>query len=126
MTSATHTSLQLGDTAPDFIADTTEGQFSFHHWLGDSWCVFFSHPKDFTPVCTTELGYAAKIKSEFDKRKVKLIAISVGSVDNHQQWIPDINETQKTKVTYPLIGDPGAKIAELYGMIHPKASETLQ
>lgn len=124
MNSMTHTALQLGDMAPDFTADSTEGKISFHEWIGDSWCVFFSHPKDFTPVCTTELGYASKIKSAFDKRHVKIIALSVGSVDNHQAWIPDINETQNVTVNFPLIGDPGAKIAELYGMIHPKVSET--
>lgn len=118
-------SLQLGDIAPDFIAETTEGRISFHEWIGDSWCIFFSHPKDFTPVCTTELGYAAKIKGEFDKRNVKVIALSVESVNSHKAWIPDINETQKTQVNFPIIGDETHHISELYGMIHPNASDTL-
>jgi len=116
--------LHLGDIAPDFVADTTEGKISFHEWIGNSWCIFFSHPKDFTPVCTTELGYAAKIKKEFDKRNVKLIALSVNSVDSHRKWIPDINETQHAKVDYPLLGDEKGEIAQLYGMIHPNASDT--
>ena len=116
--------LQLGEQAPDFVAETTEGRISFHHWMGDSWCVLFSHPKDFTPVCTTELGAAAKIKNEFDKRKTKIIALSVSSLKDHQSWIKDINETQKTNMNYPLIADENREIAELYGMIHPKANDT--
>ena len=117
--------LNLGDNAPDFIADTTQGKISFHDWIGKSWCVFFSHPKDFTPVCTTELGYVSKIKGEFDKRNVKVITLSIGSVDSHKAWIEDINTTQNTKVNFPLIGDEDHKIAEMYGMIHPNANETL-
>lgn len=117
-------SLQLGDTAPDFTANTTEGKISFHQWIGNSWCILFSHPKDFTPVCTTELGYVARVKSEFDKRNVKVIALSVGSVETHKAWIPDINSTQFTKVNYPLIGDEDHHISHLYGMIHPHVSET--
>lgn len=116
--------LQLGDIAPDFIANTTEGQISFHDWIGNSWCILFSHPKDFTPVCTTELGCVAKIKKEFDKRNVKVIGLSVGSVESHQAWIPDINATQKCTVNFPMIGDEDHHVSELYGMIHPKASET--
>lgn len=116
--------LQLGDIAPDFTADSTEGKISFHQWLGNSWGIFFSHPKDFTPVCTTELGYVAKIKSEFDKRNVKVIALSVESVESHKAWIPDINRTQNTNVNFPIIGDEKHQISELYGMIHPNSSET--
>lgn len=114
----------LGSIAPDFNADTTEGRISFHQWLGDSWCVLFSHPKDFTPVCTTELGYAAKKNEEFAKRGVKIIGLSVGSVESHKKWIPDINETQKVHLNFPIIGDEDHRVAELYGMIHPQASET--
>ncbi len=114
--------LQLGDTAPDFEADTTEGRIRFHDWLGDSWAVFVSHPKDFTPVCTTELGTMARIKGEFDKRGVKLIGISVDTVDDHQRWKGDIAETQGAAVTYPMIGDPDLAVAKLYGMIHPNAT----
>ncbi len=117
-------SLQIGDTAPDFAAQTTEGSLSFHQWLGNSWCIFFSHPKDFTPVCTTELGMASRLKSQFEKRKVKLIALSVGSVADHSEWTKDINETQQTSVNFPIIGDEKGQIANLYGMIHPKANET--
>lgn len=116
--------LQLGDEAPNFTAQTTEGQINFHDWLGDSWGIFFSHPADYTPVCTTELGQAAKMKREFDKRNVKMIAISVDPLDKHRGWINDINETQKCVVNYPLIADPERKVAQLYGMIHPNASET--
>lgn len=116
--------LQLGDIAPDFTADTTEGKISFHQWLGKSWGIFFSHPRDFTPVCTTELGCVAKIKDEFDKRNVKVIALSVESVDSHKAWIPDINRTQKTTINFPIIGDENHQISELYGMIHPNSSET--
>ncbi|HUR18157.1 MAG TPA: peroxiredoxin [Acidimicrobiales bacterium] len=116
--------LQLGDEAPDFTADTTEGQISFHEWLGDRWGVLFSHPKDFTPVCTTELGAVAKLKDEFAKRNTKVLAISVDPVESHERWVGDIEETQGAKVEYPLIGDPDRKVADLYGMIHPKAEDT--
>jgi alkyl hydroperoxide reductase subunit AhpC len=118
-------SVQLGSTAPDFSADTTEGPIRFHEWLGSSWGVLFSHPKDFTPVCTTELGYVAKIKPEFDKRGVKVIALSVDPVDSHKKWIGDIEETQKTKMNFPIIGDTDAKVSNLYGMIHPEAAPTI-
>ena len=114
-------SLQIGDIAPDFEAQTTEGRIKFHEWLGDSWGVLFSHPKDFTPVCTTELGYMAKIKPEFDKRNVKILGISVDSVDDHKRWKSDIEETQGAAVTYPMIGDSELTVAKLYGMIHPNA-----
>lgn len=116
-------SLQLGDVAPDFKAQTTEGEISFHEWLGDSWGILFSHPADFTPVCTTELGEVARLKHEFDKRNTKVIAVSVDSVESHHQWIPDINETQQTSVNYPIIADEDRKVAELYSMIHPNATE---
>jgi len=114
-------SLQIGDLAPDFEAQTTEGRIKFHEWLGDAWGVLFSHPKDFTPVCTTELGYMAKIKPEFDKRNVKILGISVDSVDDHKRWKSDIEETQGAAVTYPMIGDSELTVAKLYGMIHPNA-----
>ena len=117
--------VRLGDTAPDFTAPTTQGDISFHEWLGDSWGVLFSHPKDFTPVCTTELGYVAKIKPEFDKRNVKVIGLSVDPVDSHVQWEGDIEETQGTAVNFPMIGDPDRKVADLYDMIHENASDTL-
>ncbi len=117
--------LQLGDFAPDFQADTTEGPLSFHEWLGDSWCVIFSHPKDFTPVCTTEIGTVAKMKGDFDKRGVKVIALSVDSCADHTSWVLDVNETQGTTVNFPLIADQDGKIATLYGMIHPKAENKL-
>lgn len=116
--------LQLGDAAPDFKAQTTEGEISFHDWLGDSWGVLFSHPADFTPVCTTELGEVARLKGEFDKRNTKVIAVSIDSLESHKKWIPDINETQNTVVNYPIIADNDRKVAELYGMIHPNASGT--
>lgn len=116
--------LQLGDQAPDFKAQTTEGEISFHEWLGDSWGVLFSHPADFTPVCTTELGEVARLKGEFDKRNTKVIAVSIDTLESHKQWIPDINETQQTVVNYPIIADEDRQVAELYGMIHPKASGT--
>jgi alkyl hydroperoxide reductase subunit AhpC len=116
--------VRIGDEAPDFTADTTEGTISFHDWLGSSWGVLFSHPKDFTPVCTTELGYVARIKPEFDKRDTKVIGLSVDSVEDHQKWAADIEETQGTKVNYPMIGDPDRKVADLYDMIHPNASDT--
>jgi alkyl hydroperoxide reductase subunit AhpC len=117
--------LQLGDEAPDFTADTTDGTVEFHAWLGDGWGVLFSHPKDFTPVCTTELGEVARIKGEFDKRNAKVIAISVDPLESHRGWVPDINETQGTTVNFPLIADPDRKIADLYGMIHPNAADTV-
>lgn len=116
-------SLRLGDIAPDFTAETTEGTIKFHEWLGNSWGVLFSHPADFTPVCTTELGAVAKLRSEFDKRNVKVIALSVDPVDSHRKWIGDINETQACNVDYPLIADPEFKVANLYGMVHPNASD---
>jgi thioredoxin-dependent peroxiredoxin len=117
--------LQLGDIAPDFEADTTEGHIRFHEWLGNSWGVLFSHPKDFTPVCTTELGYTAKLKPQFDKRDVKVIGLSVDPLDAHKRWSKDIEETQGTAPNFPMIADPDRKIADLYGMIHPNASDTL-
>ncbi len=117
--------LQLGDTAPDFSAETTQGTINFHEWIGDSWCVLFSHPKDFTPVCTTELGYMASLKPEFDKRNCKIIGLSVDALGNHTEWSKDIEETQGHAPNYPLIADPERKIANLYGMIHPKALDTL-
>jgi len=109
--------LQLGDTAPDFTAETTEGPISFHDWIGDSWAVLFSHPRDFTPVCTTELGYMAKIKPEFDRRNVKVIGLSVDPVDNHSQWAADIEETQGNAPNYPIIGDADFSVSKLYGML---------
>ena len=109
--------LQLGDTAPDFEASTTEGPIAFHDWIGDSWAVLFSHPKDFTPVCTTELGYMAKIKPEFDKRGVKIIGVSVDPTDKHEQWADDIEETQGTRPNYPIIGDHDFNVSKLYGML---------
>jgi len=109
--------LQLGDTAPDFTADTTEGPISFHDWIGDSWAVVFSHPRDFTPVCTTELGYMAKIKPEFDRRNVKVIGLSVDPVDNHSKWAADIEETQGHAPNYPIIGDGDFNVSKLYGML---------
>ncbi len=115
--------LRLGDIAPDFTAETTQGPVRFHEWLGDSWGVLFSHPADFTPVCTTELGYMSNIKSEFDKRGVKVLAISVDPLDSHHKWIDDINETQNANVNFPMIGDPNREIAMLYDMIHPNATE---
>jgi thioredoxin-dependent peroxiredoxin len=109
--------LRLGATAPDFSADTTQGPIKFHDWIGDKWAMLFSHPKDFTPVCTTELGYVAKLKSEFDKRNVKVIGLSVDSVDDHKRWSKDIEETQGTAPNYPMIGDPELKVAKLYDML---------
>jgi alkyl hydroperoxide reductase subunit AhpC len=117
--------IRLGDVAPDFTADTTQGTINFHEWLGDSWGVLFSHPKDFTPVCTTELGYVAKIKPEFDKRNAKVIGLSVDPVDSHVKWESDIAETQGTPVNFPMIGDPDRKVADLYDMIHPNANDTM-
>ncbi|MHB8682407.1 MAG: peroxiredoxin [Acidimicrobiales bacterium] len=117
--------VRLGDTAPDFTADTTDGTINFHEWLGDSWGILFSHPKDFTPVCTTELGAFAKRKAEFDKRNTKIIGLSVDSVESHQGWKKDIEDTQGAALNYPLIGDPDRKVADLYDMIHPNANDTL-
>ena len=117
--------IQLGDIAPDFEADTTEGPIRFHEWIEGSWAVLFSHPKDFTPVCTTELGAVAKLKPEFDRRGTKVIGLSVDPVDDHRAWASDIEETQGTALNFPLIADPDRKIAGLYGMIHPKANDTL-
>lgn len=116
--------LRLGDTAPDFTQESSEGPISFHKWLGDSWGVLFSHPADFTPVCTTELGLTAKLKDEFAKRNVKVIALSVDPVDSHKKWINDINETQHTTVNFPIIADADRKVSTLYDMIHPNASAT--
>jgi alkyl hydroperoxide reductase subunit AhpC len=116
-------SLRLGDIAPDFEADTTIGPIKFHQWLGNSWGVLFSHPKDYTPVCTTELGYTAKLKPEFDQRGVKAIGLSVDSVADHHGWAKDIEETQGQKVNFPMIGDADMRVANLYGMIHPNASD---
>lgn len=116
--------VRLEDEAPNFTADTSEGTINFYDWLGDSWCILFSHPKDFTPVCTTELGAVAKLKHEFDKRGVKVLALSVDTVTDHQKWIDDINETQNTTVNYPIIADSSGHVANLYGMIHPNAEET--
>jgi len=117
--------LQLGDEAPDFTAETTQGTIAFHEWLGDSWGVLFSHPKDFTPVCTTELGAVAKLADDFARRNTKVIAVSVDAVDSHNEWVPDINDTQGTSVDFPIIADPDRKVAGLYGMIHPNASDTV-
>ena len=114
--------LQIGDTAPDFDADTTEGRISFHDWLGDSWGVLFSHPKDFTPVCTTELGYLAKIKPDFDSRNVKVIGLSVDPVENHEKWSKDIEETQGSAPNYPMIGDVDFNVSKLYGMLPASTS----
>lgn len=118
-------SLRLGDTAPDFVQDSSEGEIKFHQWLGDQWGVLFSHPADFTPVCTTELGLTASLKDEFAKRNVKAIAVSVDPVDSHHRWIEDINETQNTRVNFPILADADRKVAELYDMIHPNANATL-
>jgi thioredoxin-dependent peroxiredoxin len=118
-------SLRIGDTAPDFTAETTAGTINLYDYLGDGWGILFSHPKDFTPVCTTELGYMAKLKPEFDKRNTKILAVSVDPLDSHNGWVGDIEETQGTKVNYPLIADPDRKVADLYDMIHPNASDTL-
>ncbi|HEY5607926.1 MAG TPA: peroxiredoxin [Alphaproteobacteria bacterium] len=114
--------LRIGDTVPDFAADTTEGPVQFHKWIGDGWAILFSHPKDFTPVCTTELGYMARIKPEFDKRNVKIIGLSVDPVDSHSRWLNDIKETQGSSVNYPIIGDPQLKIAKMFDMLPAEAS----
>jgi len=116
-------SLRLGDIAPDFEADTTKGHIHFHEWLGDSWGMFFSHPADFTPVCTTELGRTALLKDDFAKRNVKVIAISVDSLESHNRWTPDIKDVTGVEVNFPIVADPDRKVAELYDMIHPNASE---
>ena len=115
--------IRLGDEAPNFTAMSTEGTINFHNWLGDSWGILFSHPADYTPVCTTELGTVAKYKSEFDKRNVKVVALSVDGVDSHNDWIKDINETQHTTINFPIIADEDKKVSELYDMIHPNASD---
>jgi thioredoxin-dependent peroxiredoxin len=114
--------IRLGDEAPDFTAETTQGKIRFHEWIGNGWAILFSHPKDFTPVCTTELGYMARLQPEFEKRNTKIIGLSVDSVDDHKKWTKDIEETQGSKLNYPLIGDPTLAIAKLYDMIHPNAS----
>jgi len=116
--------LRLGDTAPDFQQESSEGPINFYDFLGDSWGILFSHPADYTPVCTTELGYTAKLKDEFTKRNVKAIALSVDDVESHKGWINDINETQNTTVNFPIIADKDRKVSELYGFIHHNASET--
>jgi len=117
--------IRLGDIAPDFTVDTTEGSINFHEWLGDGWGILFSHPKDFTPVCTTELGGFAARKAEFDQRNTKLIAVSVDDVASHNRWKADIGETQGTPMNFPIIGDESHKVADLYDMIHPNANDTL-
>jgi len=116
--------IRLGDDAPDFTAQTTEGEINFHEWLGDNWGVLFSHPRAYTPVCTTELGMAARLKPEFEKRGVKIIGLSVDPLDAHAGWAKDIEETQGAAVNFPMIADPDKKIADLYDMIHPNASDT--
>lgn len=113
--------LRIGDEAPDFTAETTQGTIGFHEWIGDSWAILFSHPKDFTPVCTTELGYMAKLKPEFEKRNCKIVGLSIDPVADHQRWAKDIEETQGHAVNYPMIGDSDLKVAQLYDMIHPNA-----
>ena len=115
--------LRLGDEAPDFTAETTAGTIHFHEWLGSSWGVLFSHPADFTPVCTTELGYTAKLKDEFAKRNVKVLALSVDGIESHHEWVKDIEETQHVSLNFPIIADPDKKVATLYDMMHPNASE---
>ena len=117
--------LRLGDEAPNFSAETTEGTIDFHSWLGDSWGVLFSHPADYTPVCTTELGTAAKLKDDFSRRNVKMIAISVDDLESHKGWINDINETQRTTMNFPIIADPDKTVATLYDMIHPNADDKM-
>jgi thioredoxin-dependent peroxiredoxin len=116
-------SLQLGDTAPDFTADTTEGRIDFHRWGGENWVILFSHPKDFTPVCTTELGYVARLKPEFDRRRVKAIGLSVDTLESHGRWADDIRQTQGYALNFPIIADPDREVARLYGMIHPQHDE---
>ncbi len=114
--------IRIGDEAPDFTADTTQGKINFHQWIGDGWAILFSHPKDFTPVCTTELGYMAGLKPEFDKRNCKIIGLSIDPVSDHERWMGDIKETQGHAVNYPMIGDPDLVVAKLYDMIHPNAT----
>ncbi|HMV16151.1 MAG: peroxiredoxin [Chitinophagales bacterium] len=116
-------SLRLGDEAPNFTAETTEGTINFHEWLGNNWAVLFSHPADYTPVCTTELGYTAKLKDEFSKRNVKVLALSVDDIDSHHGWIKDIEETQHVAMNFPIIADPDKTVANLYDMMHPNSSE---
>lgn len=118
-------SLRLGDVAPNFKAPTTQGDIDFHEWIGDRWAVLYSHPSDFTPVCTTEIGRTANLKAEFDKRNTKPIVVSVDDVDSHHKWIDDVNETQNADVQFPIIGDENRKVAELYEMIHPNADKTV-
>ena len=118
-------SLRLGDSAPDFTAETSQGTLNFYDYLGDGWGILFSHPADFTPVCTTELGTAAKFKGEFDKRNVKMMALSVDGADSHNAWIKDINETQNTVVNFPIVADEDRKVSDLYDIIHPNADNTL-
>jgi len=115
-------SIRIGDTVPDFTAETTEGNIKFHDWIGDKWAILFSHPKDFTPVCTTELGTVARLKSEFDRRNTKVIGLSIDPVGDHRKWVGDIKDTQGHAVNYPLIGDADLKVAKAYDMIHPEAS----
>lgn len=117
--------IRLGDEAPDFTAETTEGTINFHEWIGDGWAILFSHPADYTPVCTTELGTVAKLKPEFDQRNVKVMGLSVDAIDSHKGWINDINETQGTTVNFPLVADSERKVADLYDMIHPNALNNL-
>lgn len=117
--------LHIGSIAPDFEQESTAGRIKFHEWIGNTWAVLFSHPKDFTPVCTTELGRASNLKQEFEKRNVKMIAVSVDKVEDHTKWIGDIEETQRAKMNFPILGDPDRKIAKLYDMIHPEANDTL-
>ena len=117
--------IRLGDTAPDFTAETTEGTVKFHDYIGDGWAVLFSHPKDFTPVCTTELGRLAKLKSEFDQRNVKVIGLSVDPIEDHRAWAGDIEETQGCALNFPVIADPDRKVSDLYDMVHPNANDTL-
>jgi alkyl hydroperoxide reductase subunit AhpC len=119
-------SIRINSEAPDFTAETTEGKINFHEWIGDGWAVLFSHPKDFTPVCTTELGYLANLKSEFEKRNCKIIGLSVDSVDDHKAWLKDIEETQGTPINYPLIGDPGLEVSKLYDMLPDDAGESAE
>jgi alkyl hydroperoxide reductase subunit AhpC len=116
-------SLRLGDTAPDFTAETTQGPVKFHDWIGDSWAILFSHPRDYTPVCTTELGYVARLKGDFDKRGVKCMGLSIDPVDSHKGWMNDIKETQGHLPTFPVVADPERKVANLYGMMHPAHDE---
>src|SRR6195952_6134019 len=118
-------SLRINSEAPNFTAETTQGSIKFHDFIGNGWAVLFSHPKDFTPVCTTELGRASKLKQEFDKRNVKMIAVSVDDAESHKKWVPDIEQTQDTKMNFPILADPDRKVSKLYDMIHPEANDTL-